>query len=109
MLYVILTAAFNCPIHEAYPQKADFKSQFGQDAFVASIFRNKKGVYLDIGCNGSAQMAHLLHLLLFLGKCYIHNEILALNFTDLDTSTRFVCGCTTSLRVLLRLLPVCKS
>ena len=39
-------------------------------------------------------MDHLLHLLLFLGKCYIHNEILASNFTDLDTRTRFALDAT---------------
>ena len=38
----------------------------------------------------SAQMDHLLHLLLICGLCYVHNELLASNFTDLDTGTRFV-------------------
>ena len=42
----------------------------------------------------SAQMDHLLHLLLFRGLCYIHNEILASNFTDLDTGTRFAVDAT---------------
>ena len=38
----------------------------------------------------SAQLANLLHLLRFLGQCYVHNELLASNFMDLDTGTRFV-------------------
>ena len=46
----------------------------------------------------SAQMDHLLHLLLFRGLCYIHNEIIASNFTDLDTGTRFVVDATQGVR-----------
>ena len=39
-------------------------------------------------------MDHLLHLLLFLGRCYVHNEILASNFTDLETCSRFAVDAT---------------
>ena len=36
----------------------------------------------------------MLHLLLFRGLYYIHNDILASNFTDLDTRTRFAVDAT---------------
>ena len=42
----------------------------------------------------SAQLADMLHLLLFLSLFYMQDELVASNFTDLDTGTRFAVDAT---------------
>lgn len=61
MWYIILTSLSICPCHKSFPKRftqkklshgalSDLRSQFGQDAYVASEIDNGS-TYMDIGCN----------------------------------------------------------
>ena len=65
-----------CPIHRSHAKGREFKSQFGQDAYVAHLLKCESrpcaGVYMDIGCNDGidGSNTYYFHNRSWYGKCF---------------------------------------
>lgn len=71
-MFLVTLISLGCPLHGSYSKSTEFKSQFGQDAYAASIVGGDGKAYLDIGCNDGIDGSNTYYFYQrgWYGKCF---------------------------------------